>query len=121
MARKSGDINLAQVPWKKLVLYNGADCDVTKRTEICTKKAVNLPLMHVYRDVSVVLAKMERFGPTFDYGQHERLEKLYPIRVRRWLGELRQVAGKKAFNPGSPPQVKWLLYDKLKLQMPVRN
>jgi len=121
MARKAGGLNLAQMPWKKIVLYNGADCDITKRAEIFTKKKVNLPLLHIYRDVSFILSKMERFGPNFDYAQHERLEKLYPIRVKRWLADLRQRAGRKEFNPGSPPQVKWLLYDKLRLEMPKKN
>jgi len=75
-------------------------------------------LMAIYRDVSIVLAKMEKSGPLFDYEQCNRLSKLYPIRVERWMKELRAIAGKKDFNPGSPDQVKWLLYEKLELEPP---
>ena len=58
-----------------MLLYNGADCDITKRIEIRTRKRVKLPLMHVYRDAAVILAKMEKDGPLFDYRQHKRLIK----------------------------------------------
>src|SRR5580698_2456468 len=49
-ARKKNGLNLAQVPWKKLYVYNGADCDVTKRVEISTRERSNDALMHVYID-----------------------------------------------------------------------
>ena len=120
-ARKQNALNMAQVPWKKMVLYNGADCDVTKRIEITTKKFVNMPLMHVYMDAGFLMAEMEKRGPWFDYSQHEKLSRLYPKRVKKWENKLKEISGKEDFNPRSTKQVMWLLYDFLNLTPPVDN
>ena len=120
-ARKQNALNLAQLPWNKMVLYNGADCDVTKRIEITTKKSVNLPLMHVYMDAGLLMAEMEKRGPWFDYRQHERLLKLYPRRVKTWESGIKKIAGDPEFNPRSTPKLKKLLFETLRLTMPNRD
>lgn len=122
-ARKNGGLNYALVPWKKMVLYNGADNDVQKRIELTTKQFVNLELMHVYIDASFILAKMEVDGPLFDYKHHRDLEKWWPVQAQYHLRMIRKYAKKilgkeqgKTFNPNSPPQVWNILYNKLRLQ-----
>ena len=118
LAKKKGELNFALVPWKKTVLYNGADCDVSKRIEITTRKSVRLPLMHVYRDAGIILSEMEKNGPLFDYRQHRRLMKLYPIRVQQTKKRLCEIAGDGKFNPASPKQVCKLLFETLGLDVP---
>lgn len=117
-ARKQNALNFAQLPWPKMVLYNGADCDVTKSIEIKTKKRVNMSLMHIYMDAGFLMAEMEKRGPWFDYDQHQRLLKLYPKRVKQWEDKLKEISGKKDFNPRSTNQVRWLLFEYLGLTMP---
>jgi len=99
MARKKGgrNMNYALVPWKKMVLYNGADNDLQKRLEVTTRNngRVPMPLMHVYMDASFVLDRMEKDdSPFFDYWHHDRLTKLFPIRRDELLGKLKKIARK---------------------------
>lgn len=109
-------LNFALIPWKKMVVYNGADCDIQKRIEATTKEKVSLPLMGVYIDAQAILKKMEQEdSPLFDYQHYASLENLFPVR-RDWLFKrLVKLAGYKDFNPNSPIQVAKILYDKLKL------
>lgn len=141
--KKTGSMRLSQLPLRKLVLYNGADCDVTKRIEVTTKKKVHLPLVRIYKDASFILAKMEPNGPAFDFEHWAKLKKLYPPKLEIALDKIKQIAGPKCvikvrnkktdeiekkelwnttegkeFNPGSPPQVSALLYHVLKIEAP---
>lgn len=117
-ARKKGAVNYAQIPWPKLYIYNGADCDLTKRVEVSTKKSCTPELMHLYRDAGILLAKMEKQGPLMDYRHQQKLYELYPVRVRRWQRELRKIAKDEKFGPGSPQQVHKLLFEDLGLELP---
>lgn len=138
--KKTGSMRLSQLPLKKLVMYNGVDCDITKRIEIKTKKRVHLPLVKIYKDASFILAKMEPNGPAFDFEHWAKLKKLYPPKLEIVFDKIKQIAGPKCtikvinkktgekekkvlwdisegkdFNPSSPPQVHALIYKKLEL------
>lgn len=117
-ARKKNGLNLAQVPWPKMVVYNGADCDVTKRVEVSTRKRSNPALMHVYIDSSYLTARMEKDGPLLDYKHHKRVMELYDVRVPRLERQIKAIAQDSKFSPSSPKQVANLLYRKLGLEMP---
>lgn len=113
-AYKKGCLDFAKVPLKKLILYNGGDCDLTKRIELSTSK-VSLPLLKIYVDAAYVISKMEENGPLFDSRQADALEKIYPMRIQTLRQKLQVMARDPNFNPGSPKQVEELIYDKLKL------
>lgn len=117
LARKTlrNGLNLALLPWKKMVLYNGADNDLQKRIEVSTKKKVSLPLLHVYQDAQFVLNRMEKLPPLFDYEHYDKLVEHYPV-SEKWLRKrLIKISGKKDFNPNSPVQVSKVIYEKLHL------
>lgn len=106
-------------------LYNGADCDVTKRIEISNKKHVPDALMKLYIDLSFILYMMEPRGPLFDYEQYERLSIVYPAkelflrkrmailrkRAIRKLSRKRRQRYKPSFNPAAPAQCYEALYE----------
>ena len=117
-ARKKNGLNLAQVPWEKMVVYNGADCDVTKRIEVSTRDRSNPALMHAYIDASYLTARMEKDGPMLDYKHHKRVMQLYDVRVPRLEQQIKDYADDPKFKPGSPKQVAKLLFNKLDLEMP---
>jgi uracil-DNA glycosylase family 4 len=134
LGRRRNAINLARLPWKKMILYNGADCHLEKLVEQDTIKYVHQPLMDVYMDSNYILYRMQReknCKPIFDYHWHKKVDKLYSKRIKKHEHKLRKIAGKyayiknkkgvrvkKKFNPGSPEQIAWLLYDKLKIPIP---
>lgn len=113
-----GLLNLYQLPLEKLVKYNAADCDLGKHIELMTEKKVSLPLLSIYTDVSFTLDEMVRNGPFFDYDQHKILRTILPPKIKELHRRLVKASGKKDFNPNSHPQIKWLLYTKLKLKPP---
>ncbi len=55
-----------------MVLYNGADCDLTKRHELRTHKKVEKRLVSLYTDMGFILDDMQDNGPFFDYDQHAK-------------------------------------------------
>jgi DNA polymerase I-like protein with 3'-5' exonuclease and polymerase domains/uracil-DNA glycosylase len=114
-AMRKGKLDFAKVPWDKLVLRCAADCDLTKRIEVTTKKHISLSLLHVYMDSAFTLERMEKNGPWFDYKQCELLGEIYPTRLKWQTEELQVMAGDPNFNPGSPIQVANVIYRKLKL------
>lgn len=132
---KQGFLNLARMPWKKMVLYNGADCHLEKLVEQDTVKYVNQPLMQVYVDASYVLYRMERdkkCQPIFDYRWHKKVNKLWPKIVSKAAHKIRKYSGKyayvphrktgkiikKKFNPSSGDHILWLLYKKMRYIFP---
>ena len=138
-AESTHKMNLARLPWDKMVIYNGADCHLEKLIEESTKKYVNQPLMKVYLDASFILFQMERdpeCQPLFDYEWNKKLYALYGPRRRQMERKLRRMAGKYAyvpkrqgkfvdwkhgernkqkFNMGNPLHVNWLIYDHWKI------
>jgi uracil-DNA glycosylase family 4 len=133
LGRSKNGINLSRLPWEKMVLYNGADCHLTKLEEQRTVKSVNPPLMWAYIDAGHILYRMERqreCQPLFDYHWHKKISKLLKLRVKKLKRKLRDIAGnyayvprkkkgqpdeivKKKFNPNAPEHIKWLLFEKL--------
>jgi uracil-DNA glycosylase family 4 len=136
VAHTTQKLNLARLPWKKTVLYNGADCDVELRVDESTRKYVNQPLMDVYRDASFILHRMEvepDCQPLFDEKWSKKLDKIFRPKQKRMRRKLKKVAGKYAwipkrtngkidwdhgkrikmrFNPDSNDHLNWLVYDK---------
>jgi uracil-DNA glycosylase family 4 len=136
VASNTQKMNLARLPWKKMVMYNGADCDVEYRVDESTRKYVNQPLMDVYRDASFVLHRMEvdpDCQPLFDYKWNKKLGAIFEPRRKRLAHKLKKVAGKYAwipkrvngkinwehghrirvkFKPDSNDHLNWLIYDK---------
>lgn len=136
VAHTTQKMNLARLPWKKMVLYNGADCHVEFIVHQTTKKYVNQPLMAVYRDASFILHQMEvdpNCQPTFDLEWSKKLDPIFGTRARRLARKLKHAAGKYAyipkringridweygtrikvrFNPDSRDHQNWLVYDK---------
>jgi uracil-DNA glycosylase family 4 len=115
---KNRCIDMSKLSLEALRLYNGADCHLTKLIEVSNKKHVNEALLRVYIDLSYILYAMESNGPIFDYEQSKKLGVVYPEREKRLRAELKELAGDEDFNPGSPPQVAKLLYEKLELDYP---
>jgi len=133
LARRKGQINLARLPWKKMVVYNGSDCHLEKLIERDTDQGgnVNQALMQLYIDSSFILYRMERdpdCRPLFDYNWHAKLVDLVPKRVKVLERKLRKLAGKYAyiphaktgeirkikFKPNSRAHLLWLIYTKMK-------
>jgi uracil-DNA glycosylase family 4 len=117
LARKKikNGLNYALVPWKKMVLYNGADNDLQKRIERHTAKKISLPLLHVYQDAQFVMEMMEKLPPLFDYKQYDRLSEYYPVVLKHVKRRICRMVGNKEFNPSSPQQVSNYLYKVLRL------
>ncbi len=132
-AHKKGGLNLARLPWKKMVVYNGSDCHLEKLIERDTIKSgdVNQNLMQLYIDSGFILYRMERdpaCRPLFDYDWHAKLVDLVPKRVKVLERKIRKLAGKYAyvphaktgkirklkFKPNSRSHLLWLIYTKMK-------
>lgn len=130
-------MDMAKLSLETLRLYNGADADVTKRIEVSNKKEVNQPLMQLYIDLGFLLQKMEKAGPKYDYKQHEKVLWVAQQKEEIFRGELRGLLEEKlatckpsvrekieakftvaTYNPGSPDQVRWALYEVLELEYP---
>jgi uracil-DNA glycosylase family 4 len=112
---KTGLVNFWTVPMKIIRVYNGADCDLTKRIQRSNKGKVNEALLKVLILVAPVLAKMElERGPLLDFQHADLLDTWLPIKIASLKKELQKLAGYK-FNPNSPQQVVKIIYDELKL------
>lgn len=110
--------HLRHVSLETLRVYNGADCDVSKRIERSNRKHIPQALMSLYIDLSFILMQMEPNGPLFDYEQHEKLSLIYPYKEKILRKKLRRIAGDKNFKPGSPKQVFDVMYETLGLEYP---
>jgi len=108
--------NPYNVPKKVLIVYNGADCDLTKRIELTTKKKVDYSLMQVFIHAGAVLDGMHSRGPIFDAKHFTFLESWIPKRLNTIDHRLEKLSGVDGFNANSPKQVYEFLYDRLKLQ-----
>lgn len=116
---KTKQYRLSRLSLETLRLYNGGDCHLTKLIDLSTKKLVPKPLVHLYRDLSFVLKRMEDNGPLFDRWQHKRVERLYPHLEQKLKDEVCEMIGDKDFNPGSPQQVYKAVYEHFELEYPM--
>lgn len=107
--------NYATIPLDDLILYNCADCDITKRIEERVATHISLPLLQVYIQVAFVLDKMEKTGPYLDKVEHERLEREIPKLMGPILQKLQILSKNKQFNPAAPDQVAEFIYETLGL------
>jgi len=138
-AETTQKMNLARLSWKKMVIYNGADCHLECLVDHSTRKYVNQPLMGVYRDASFVLHRMEtdpECQPLFDMDWSKKLDPLFVTKQKRLARKLKKAAGKyayipkriggkidwingerfkKHFNPDSPNHLNWLVYEKWRI------
>lgn len=114
--RRLGILDYSLVPINKLVLYNGADCDISKRIELMCNKAAPQPLMSVYKDASFVIDGMQHRGPQLDYKYHHQLSKIFPVMVDKLREKLRKICGHKTLNPNSSKQLLPIIYEDLRLK-----
>jgi uracil-DNA glycosylase family 4 len=115
---KIASANFAKIPLKIMRLYNGADCDITKRAELATSK-VNLPLLTAYTDAAFTLDAMERRGPWFDNKYYDTVVHLIPLRLKIVRRKLLKLSGSKKTKLGSTPVIAALLYDKFGFEPPL--
>jgi uracil-DNA glycosylase family 4 len=114
--RKLGQLHYSNVPLNKLVLYNGADCDLSKRIELLAQGSVPQPLMMVYKDASFTVDRMQPNGPKLDYKYHGLLTKIFPVRTLALKKKLQKLSGHKNLNPNSSPQLLPIIYDEMKFE-----
>jgi DNA polymerase-1 len=107
--------NLATMPLEQLVLYNCADCDVTKRAEVLTAPNVSEALVKVYIHTARTIDAMEKRGPWLDSKALARVKDALPGMIGPLESKLRHLAGDPELNPKSQIQLADLLYDKLGL------
>ena len=112
------ELHLKYLSLETLRLYNGADCDLTKRIELANRKKLPEALVRLYIDLNYLLREMEPNGPLFDYEQSAKLNELYPRWEKKLKARLCKAVGDKNFNPGSPQQVYTALYETLGLEYP---
>jgi uracil-DNA glycosylase family 4 len=106
--------NFYEVPLDVLRLYNGADCDISKRIQLSTRK-VTPQLMRVYINCGFVIDAMENNGPLFDFEHHKFVESWLPKKIDALLAEIRFMVGEPGFKI-TPAEVKRALYTKLRLE-----
>jgi uracil-DNA glycosylase len=112
---QNGLVNFYKLPPKILVMYNGADCHLTRRIERDNEGKFQPALMKVFILCAPQLARMEELGPLFDWEYSKILEEWIPKKLETLLKKLRQLAGNSQFNPNAPAQVAEVVYDRLKL------
>lgn len=110
--------NFANAPLDRLVTYNCADCDVTKRTEERFKYVVSQALLEVYIHAAYTLDDMEERGPYLDT---EIWNAIHPVlldkiaKSQRSLLRIAEDAGYPDYEPGAPHRDAKLLFDHLKM------
>lgn len=114
--REIGEFHVSRMPISDMVLYNGGDCDVTKRIELCIGDTVPLQLLRVYKDAAFILAEMENNPPLVDREQINRVKPIWSGYKQSQVEELRVISGDPCFNPNTPKDVAALLFDKLRLE-----
>jgi len=112
--------NYALCPLGRLVTYNCADADLTKRIEVKSGK-VNLPLLRTYIHAAFTLGYMEGRGPILDRKAHKILSEFVAERVRSLRVQIQLAAEDPTLNPNTPQQIAKLLYDKLQMPLPVNR
>lgn len=113
--KETGLVNFYTIPMRTEEIYNGADCDLTKRIQLSNRKKVKEPLLRLFMHVAPVLARMEERGPWVDFKHGEILDRWIPIRLATVLKQIQEIANDKHFNPNKPQSVAEVVYDKLKL------
>jgi uracil-DNA glycosylase family 4 len=108
-------LNFYKVPLRVIVLYNGCDCDLTKRIQMSNRGKVNAALLRAMMRAAPVLARMEDNGPVFDWQHSEALEAWIPQKLEVLKEKLRTMSGNKNLNPNTPKEISKIVYKKLGL------
>jgi len=116
---EGGEAEMREVPLARAGRYAAEDAEVVCRLrEPLTQRLKEAELLPLFEDVEVplieVLAWMERRGVLLDVEVLREQGKELEIMIERLREELFALAG-GPFNPGSIPQVREVLYERLKL------
>lgn len=113
--KETGMVNFYTLPMRVEEIYNGADCDLTKRVQKSNTGKVHETLLRCLMRASPVLAKMELWGPFVDFDHAKLLDLWLPVRLENLLKEIRGTTGNPEFKPLKPQDVSEYIYDHLKL------
>jgi DNA polymerase-1 len=72
---------------------------------------VNKALLQIYIHCGYVLEAMQKRGPILDWKKHEEISALVDPQLESLRTAFVSLSGKSDFNPGSPLQISWLLFD----------
>ena len=114
-----GERGMAEVPVERATAYAAADAEVvTRLVGPLRRKLEENDLMELFQEVELplieVLAWMERRGVLLDVDVLREQGKELEVMLERLREELYELAGVR-FNPNSTPQVREILYERLKL------
>lgn len=123
--------NYANAPLSRLVPYNCADCDVTKRIEARfmrhtrkkgdppQKGAISQPLLEVYIHAAYTLDAMEKRGPYLDIDIWAKVKPILEEKIeasrRNLLRVAEEVGYEGEYTPGVPARDAKLVFDYLGL------
>ncbi len=119
IGKGKNEVRMDQVEVSRVAEYAGEDADATWRIEeILTSKVHSEGLWTLYADLErpliSVLARMEQAGVAVDVDRLRQLSAEFAERMASIESEIYQQAG-RTFNINSPPQLRQVLFDELKL------
>ena len=107
------------IPPRRVALYGGADAVYTGRLKDELQSVLIPQLRTIYEQITMPLAReildLRVHGIPLDREYLERGEKWYEARLADLLQEMRDMIGDQTFEPGSPDQLREVLYNKLQL------
>ncbi len=114
-----GERGIQEVPVERVARYSGEDAEMVMRLRApLTRKLQETELLRLFEDLEIplieVLLWMERRGVLLDVDELHAQGKELEILLEKTREELFALAG-GPFNPNSTPQVREILYEKLKL------
>ncbi len=119
IGKGKNQINMAQVPIKKVAEYAAEDADMTWRLkELFEKKLKEADLEKLFREVEMplvkVLMQIEQNGVAIDVPFLKQMERQFEQDMAKLLKRVEEIAG-SSINLNSPKQLGDLLFKKLKL------
>ena len=114
-----GEREIREVPVERAARYSGEDAEMVMRLRSpLTRKLKEAELLRLFEDLEIplieVLLWMERRGVLLDVDELRAQGKELEILLEKTRAELFALAG-GPFNPNSTPQVREILYERLKL------
>ncbi len=119
IGKGKGQLRMDQVDVTRVAEYAGEDADATWRIEAILSPRVRAEgLWDLYADLErpliSVLARMERAGMAVDVARLRQLSEEFAGQMATMEEEIYKLAG-RPFNINSPPQLRQILFDELKL------
>ncbi len=116
---QGGEREIREVPVERAARYSGEDAEMVMRLRSpLTQKLVEAELIRLFEDLEIplieVLLWMERRGILLDVEELRAQGKELEILLEKTRAELFSLAG-CTFNPNSTPQVREILYERMKL------